>query len=153
VGEKERRKDIFERIYDIFEDVRQRIRDTFEEIFETFETERPMFDLREKCLEPLVDIQETEDYIVVTVDLPCVDKDAIKINATTDTLEIQADMKRSIKFNRWGTVQHEVEFHKFKKLIKLPSKVDPKRAQARFKHGILEIKLPKKIKKFRIEIK
>lgn len=153
MGEKERRKDIFERIYDIFEDVRQRIRDTFEEIFETFETERPMFNLREKCLEPLVDVQETEDYIIVTVDLPCVDKDSIKINATENTLEIQADMKRSIKFNRWGTVQQEVEFHKFKKLIKLPSNVDPEKAQARFKHGILEIKLPKKIKKFRIEIK
>ncbi len=153
MGEKEKRKDIFERIYDIFEDVRQRIRDAFEEVFESFDVEKPMFNLKEKCLEPLVDIQETEDDVIVTVDLPCVDKDAIKINATSDTLEIQATMKKSIKFNRWGTVQEEVEFQKFKKLIKLPSKVDPKRAQARFKQGILEIRLPKKVKKFRIEIK
>jgi len=153
MGEKEKRKDIFERIYDMFEDMRQRIRDTVEEIFETFNVEKPMFDLREKCLEPLVDVQETEDHVIVTVDLPCVDKDAIKIHATTDTLEIQANMKRSIKFSRWGTVQQEVEFQKFKKLIKLPSKVDPRRAQARFKQGILEIKLPKRVKRFRIEIK
>lgn len=150
---KEKKKDIFGRVYDIFEDIRQRIRNTFEEVFESPDMEKPMFNLKEKCLEPLVDIQETEDNVIVTVDLPCVDKNAIKINATTDTLEIQATMKKSIKFSRWGTVQEEVEFKKFKKLVRLPSKVDPKKAQARFKHGILEIRLPKKVKKFRIEIR
>lgn len=107
---------------------------------------------RDGCLEPLAEIEEDEDEIVVTIDLPYVEKENITINATEDGLEINARMNHIIEWRYWGVAQREITFKSFKKYVTLPSKVRPEGANSSFKNGILRITLPKVKRKFLIPI-
>ncbi|MEM3437867.1 MAG: Hsp20/alpha crystallin family protein [Nitrososphaerales archaeon] len=128
--------------------------DWIDEIFEEFEAlMRPSWDATEKCLVPLVNIEDRDNEIVVMVDLPCVErKEDIDLNVTEDYLEIVAKMRESIKWERWGTSQRYLEFKTFRKSIRLPEKVDPEGARATFKNGILKVLLPKVRKRYTIKI-
>jgi len=128
----------------------------YDEIFDQvyMELVHYSWDSVEKCLEPLSYIEDKKDQIVVTVDLPYVeDRKDISIKVTEDSLEIRAEIKKAIKWERWGTVQKHIEFKSFEKMVKLPSKVDPKKAKATFRRGILDISLPKVKRSFIIKIK
>jgi HSP20 family protein len=129
--------------------------DWFDEFFEQAfdELMRPSWDAVGKCLVPLINIEDKEDEIVVTVDLPCVQsKEDIDLNATEDNLEIIAQIREAIRWQRWGTSQRGLEFKKFRRSIRLPEKVDPESARAVFKNGILRISLPKVRKRHTIRI-
>jgi len=80
--------------------------------------------------EPLVDVIEREDTITVIVELPGVDKDKIKLNATERVLTISAPGE-------------ETDFYKE---VKLPAAVNSKNAKASYKNGVLEVCLQKKEK-------
>ena len=113
---------------------------------------KPSFDLKHCCLEPLVDIVETADELIVVYDLPFVkDKNDIEITATSNSLEIEANFK-AVKIEKWGTVQKDVAFEHYHHTIrKLPSDIIPEKATSRLKQGLLEIKLPK-VKPYKIKI-
>ncbi|MEM4699985.1 MAG: Hsp20/alpha crystallin family protein [Candidatus Nezhaarchaeales archaeon] len=134
-----RRRSIFERVDELFERI--------EELF------RPSWDVEECCLEPLVDVEERESYVVVTADLPFVEsKDDIRLNVTEDALTIEAAMSRGFRLERWGTVQRGVEFKSFRKVVRLPARVDPEGARATFRGGILRVLLPKRVERYRIKV-
>ena len=112
----------------------------------------PSVDERERCMEPLTEISEDENEIVITVDLPFVaSKDDIEVYVTDEGVEIIAKTKRGIKWDRWSTHYRYTEFNQFKKRIELPVKVDTNAVEAKFKNGILMIRLRKK--KERVQIK
>lgn len=142
-----RRESFFDRILNYFAEIGEEIDELIESMFEAVSFSRPDWDADTCCLEPLVHVESTPESIIVTADLPYVEnKNDIKINATEDTLELTADMKKEVRFERWGTVQRETAFRRYRKLIKLPEKVVPHEAKATFKNGILQIVLPKKFK-------
>ncbi|MCS4542004.1 MAG: Hsp20/alpha crystallin family protein [Euryarchaeota archaeon] len=138
-------------LIELLDEMQKRIEDSFEEFFEMFR-ERPSWDISRGCFEPLTDVIETQNEVIVTADLPNVAKENIKIHSTEDTLEIEATMRRGIRFERWGTIQREVEFCAFHKSMKLPAKVEPEKAKAKFKMGILEIHIPKQVKRISVKI-
>lgn len=113
------------------------------------ETTHTSWDAVEKCLEPLINIEDREDSIVVTVDLPCVErKEDIEVNVTENTLEVRARMTKPVRWERWGTIQKDLEFTSFKKFVRLPDKVRPEGARAAFKNGVLRVLLQKMKPKF-----
>jgi HSP20 family protein len=114
---------------------------------------RPSWNSADRCLEPLVEIENRENEIIVTVDLPCVDKkEDISLEVSEDTLEIKATLKKAIRWERWGMVQKNIEFTAFKKIVTLPEKVKPEEASAVFKRGVLRVRLPKARRKFTLKI-
>lgn len=149
----ERRRHLsWERLEEIFEEMQRRA-DRIFEVFEPSLLSKPLWDAERCCLEPLVDVRESADAIVVTVDLPFVDtKEDIDITLLQDSLEIRAKTRRAIRFERWGTVQREIDFNEFRKTLRLPAEVKPEEANATFKRGVLKVLLPKKTRKMRIEI-
>ncbi|TFF96989.1 MAG: Hsp20/alpha crystallin family protein [Promethearchaeota archaeon] len=82
--------------------------------------------------EPLVDINEEEDEIIVIAELPGTEKENIELNATYYTLTISTKDKTNAGY-------------KFYTEVNLPSAVNSDYAKARYTNGILEVKL-KKIK-------
>jgi len=99
------------------------------------------------CLEPLYDINDLGDRLIVTFDLPCVDKDNISLYVAENSIELEASMKKTLCWEKWGTIQRKIIFRQFKKQIKLPERVDPEKTIASFKKGVLKIELPKFEKK------
>lgn len=149
-----KRKFDFEKIIEHFELMRRRMEETINKFFESFpEPFKPSWNCETRCLEPLHHIDETKGELIVTVDLPLVkDKSKIEIDAVEDHVEIMAILDKPVKWERWGTTQREIEFERLHKFIKLPERINPEEAKAEFKSGILTLRLPKKLKTYKVEI-
>jgi HSP20 family protein len=88
--------------------------------------------------EPLVEVNEEEDQLIVIAEIPGVTKEDIELKGTNDSLTISTERASS------GI--------KYFKEIKLPAAFNSDYAKARYVNGILEIKL-KKIDKKHTNIK
>lgn len=88
---------------------------------------RPLLDIKEKR-EPLSDVLTTNGEVKVTVELPGVEKNDIKLHGTEDGLTISVNTSQ----------------RKYHKEVKIPAKVDLKKAKSSYKNGVLEVTLPKK---------
>ncbi len=87
--------------------------------------------------EPLVDILDEGEVLKVIAEMPGVEKENVKVEATSDSLTISAD--------RDGTRYH--------KEVDLPATVDPASAKSTCKNGVLEVTLKKSGKKRGVPIK
>ena len=77
--------------------------------------------------EPLVDVVEEDDEVVVVAELPGVEKEDIDLSCTERELIISVDTEK----------------RKYYKRLDLPVEVDPKSAKANYKNGVLEVRLKK----------
>jgi HSP20 family protein len=127
---------------DVVDEMHRRIRNIMRDVFDTSPFEEALYDLERHELRPLTQITETDDEVVVSIDLPCVAKENIEVKGTEDALTIKAKMTECVRIPVPG--KREVEYETYRKTIKLPSTVDPTKAQATFKSGMLQIRLPKK---------
>jgi HSP20 family protein len=78
-------------------------------------------------LEPLVDVVEEDDEIIVVAEVPGVEKDEIKVRIKGTTLTIHAD-------------NPDRPYHK---AIELPSRVQKEDAKSAIRNGVLEVRLKK----------
>ena len=136
----------------VLDDMEERFDDVFGSLLDAFSADKPSWDIEGQCLVPLSQVTEVEDKVIVTVDLPYVNKENIKLHSTEKTLEVEAKTNQGICFERWGTVQKCTEFNCFRKRIRLPTEVKPNEAKATFKSGILEVQIKKRAEKTPIEI-
>lgn len=79
--------------------------------------------------DPLVDIVEEGDELIVVAEVPGVKKEDVVLSATETTLSIQAKSQ-------------DKERH-YEKVVNLPAKINPNIAKARYTNGILEVRLQK----------
>lgn len=77
--------------------------------------------------EPMTDVLATEGNVKVTVEMPGVEKETIKIDTYDDTVEVRS-----------------LEPKRYHKLISLPKEADVKTARSKYNNGILEITFDKK---------
>lgn len=88
---------------------------------------------------PRTDISETDEAVLVSVDLPGLDEKDIAVDVTDDILTIRGE--REDKTARDGfTSQSRRSFHR---MIPVPPGVDPEKAEAEFRRGVLTVTLPK----------
>jgi len=78
--------------------------------------------------EPIVDIFDEEDHILVVAELPGIEDTNVNTEIKDDILSISAEKGK----------------RKYKKEVLLPSKVESEPLSSAYKNGILEIKLKKK---------
>ncbi len=127
--------------WDPFEELR-RMQSRMSRIFgETPETLLPGQQMPEVQV-PFVDVIEKGNDIIVTADMPGVDKKDIKINLRDDMLEISAERKSEREQKGEEFYRHERSFNRFYREIRLPALVDQSKAKATFNNGVLEITLP-----------
>jgi len=148
MSERQRRRSIFDLIRDYIEDIEA----LAEEFLEPAFTERPSWDVRSCCLEPLCSVFVTPDEVIVTADLPNTNPDTIEVTPiSADTLEIRAEMRRKIRFDEFGITHRKGEFQFFRCQTNIPVPVNMDHIKKEFKRGILEVHLPRK-KGHRIKI-
>jgi HSP20 family protein len=97
---------------------------------------------------PLADIRETDDSVIVTMDLPGVDKQGVNISVTEDGLRVVAEARKEIEAGgQSGETYHKRErtFNRFERMVTLPVAVNGDQATARLENGILTVTLPKEI--------
>ena len=138
---KRRKRSIFE----VMNEYVENFRIWAEEIIESAVAERPRWDVKSCCLEPLCNVFITIDEAVVTADLPNTDPKNIKVKAVSeDSIEIRAKMKRKLQFDYFGITHRRGEFSSFRCQVHIPVPVDTKQMKIDFKRGVLEVRLPRK---------
>ena len=94
---------------------------------------------------PLVDVAEANGAYVVNADLPGVRKEDIQVSIDGADVTLSAEVKREKEASKDERVLHsERVYGKVTRSFSLPQEIDEARAEAKFRDGVLELKLPKK---------
>ncbi|MGR3219330.1 MAG: Hsp20/alpha crystallin family protein [Candidatus Anammoxibacter sp.] len=107
------------------------------------------FGLFESDWTPPVDVYDSDNEILVKVDIPGLKKDEIDVSIDEDLLTIKGEKKKDAKAVDNGMQEEnyfrsERFFGSFSRSIQLPSKVEYNKTKATYKEGVLELHLPKK---------
>ncbi|MEW6159599.1 MAG: Hsp20/alpha crystallin family protein [Verrucomicrobiota bacterium] len=92
---------------------------------------------------PAVDVHEDRDKVVVTAELPGMQKNDIDVSVHENTLLISGERKCEEEKSGAEYYQCERYFGKFQRSIALPHTVDTSKVEAKYKDGILTVTLPK----------
>lgn len=132
-------------IFDIMSDYVEDFKTWAEEMIESATSERPSWDIESCSLEPLCNIFVTTKEVVVTADLPYTEPKTVRVEAIgEDLIEIEAKMKRKVHFDDFGITHRKGEFSSFLCQTRIPVPIKPEQMKVSLKHGILEIRLPRK---------
>ena len=107
---------------------------------------------------PKVDVEETENEIKVTANVPGIDAENINVEVGDDYLSLSGKIEKEDKSkDKQGKVyRYEREFGEFRREFALPARVNKDGIIAKSKNGVLSITLPKseeeKKKKVKIEV-
>ncbi|MBO6794784.1 MAG: Hsp20/alpha crystallin family protein [Balneolaceae bacterium] len=125
---------------------------SFDDLFNEFFSNAPSY--KKDGFMPSVDISETENQFELSVELPGMKKEEIKVDLENGRLTISGERKFENKDN--GKNYHRVEsrFGTFTRTFHLPDSIDEDSIAAKYADGILNITIDKsedKVKK-QIEI-
>lgn len=106
----------------------------------------------EKYLKPAVNIIETEEGLLLTVDMPGATKDTLNVNVEKGILTITAQVSHDLPGR---PVYTEFELAPYYRQFQIPESLDHNKAVADFNNGVLALKIPKAeaAKPRKIEIK
>lgn len=92
---------------------------------------------------PPVDILETENDLLLKMDIPEVTQDHVDIRLENDTLTIKGERKFQ---QEQGKGYHRIErsYGTFARSFTLPNTVNTENVRAEFRNGVLTVTLPKK---------
>jgi HSP20 family protein len=92
---------------------------------------------------PAVDISETEEAVLVQAEVPGLEADEIEVLVEGNVLTLKGE-KKDVR-EETGDTYHRVErqYGTFIRSIPLPSPVVSDKAEASFRNGVLEVRLPK----------
>jgi len=90
-----------------------------------------------------IDLYEDGNDIVVTAELPGIDKENIDVHLTEDSLTISGEKKKEEKLEEKNYYRFERSYGSFSRRIAMPVPIQTDKAKAHFKDGVLEIRVPK----------
>lgn len=92
---------------------------------------------------PAVDLHETSDFFLISVDVPGIDQKDIKIDVQDGRLSISGSRSREEKSEEGMFRRFERSYGSFERSFQLPKNVDEGKIQARYENGVLEVIVPK----------
>ena len=92
---------------------------------------------------PPVDVFETEDELVYSLDLPGIPESAIELEVHDDTFTVSARREQSQERSGDGFYRVERRFGTFSRTLGLPQGVDAEAVKAELRNGVLEVRVPK----------
>jgi HSP20 family protein len=92
---------------------------------------------------PVVDIYDQDDRIVMLAELPGVDKKNISVDLKDNVLTLKGERSydNTVKEDRY--YRQERLFGKFQRAFNLPAGLDPDKVKADYQDGVLKIEIPK----------
>jgi len=104
---------------------------------------------------PKVDLVENENEFVVTVDLPGLKPEEVKVEFTNGALWVTGERKEEKEEKDKTFHRVERSYGEFRRVLPLPSAVKEDKIEAKFTDGVLKVSVPKveEAKPQRIEVK
>ncbi|MBY0452833.1 MAG: Hsp20/alpha crystallin family protein [Bdellovibrionaceae bacterium] len=98
----------------------------------------------ERSFGPACEVSETAEHYFMTVDLPGMKKEDVKIELADNVLTVSGERKRERNTDANAKVQlYEKSYGFFKRSFTLPTTVEESKIEARYENGVLELYLPK----------
>ena len=92
---------------------------------------------------PLVNVYDGKDEVIVTAELPGMNKEKVNITFVDGALTLSGKVEPLSSVKNMTTVRQERSLGDFEKTIRIPTKVNQESIGATFVNGILTITLPK----------
>lgn len=119
------------------------IKRNMDKFIENFLKPTPMHQEEESSFTPLINAVETKDELRLYVLIPFGKKDKISLNIKDNILTIEGET--SFEPNKDSElIRSEIPTGHFSRSFKISINIDPSKAKASYKDGILQIVLPKK---------
>ncbi len=121
------------------------LRNHMNSIFDGFFYPLSREDGRESMLNwnPIVDIYDNDDNIVLKVELPGIDKKDIVVDVNDMVLTLKGERSSDNEVKEDSYYRRERAFGRFERAFTLPSAVDSDKIKADYKDGVLKIDIPK----------
>jgi HSP20 family protein len=103
-----------------------------------------------------IDVYQTKDALVIEAPIAGVtDAESLDVSITSESVTVRGKRERETKIKESDYFYQECYWGRFSRSIILPQEIDPEKAEATIRNGILTIKLPKlhrqKSKKLRVK--
>ncbi len=105
-----------------------------------------------KLTTPRVDVIDRDDDIMIRADVPGVNNENLDVSFTDNTITIKGSTSVEKKEEKGDYFRNETMKGAFTRTVYLPSDVDGSKARSTFKHGVLEVVVPKLEKARRIKV-
>jgi HSP20 family protein len=92
---------------------------------------------------PGLDVAETDDEVIVTAELPGLDKEDFAVDVSGERLVIRGEKKAAIERKGRESYYAEQSYGAFARTVALPCEVEADKALAKYKNGVLRLTLPK----------
>jgi HSP20 family protein len=92
---------------------------------------------------PVVDIVETNDNFQIQVELPGVEKSAVKLSVEKGVLLISGQRPQEALSEGMRYHRNERPYGRFERAFRVPDSVDEQKLEADLKNGVLTVRLPK----------
>ena len=92
---------------------------------------------------PTCDLVEATDAYELTVELPGIDKQDLRVDVDAHGAHIRAEHREERKEERKGFVRQERSSRSFERYVTFPEEVAPDGVRATFNNGVLDIRAPK----------
>ncbi|MEG2070957.1 MAG: Hsp20/alpha crystallin family protein [Bacteroidales bacterium] len=93
---------------------------------------------------PSVNVADHEKEFSIEVAAPGYNKEDFKISVDNNILTIKADVEKGEEENKKRYAHREYFYSIFERNFTLPENIDTEHIEAKYKHGVLHIVLPKK---------
>jgi HSP20 family protein len=92
---------------------------------------------------PKVDVFEDDDQIVMTAELPGVEKDKIAVDISGRVLTVKGERSSDSEVKKDRYFRRERSYGSFKRSFTLPLETDAEKIKAHYKDGVLKLSIPK----------
>ena len=121
--------------------VRNRMNHIFDDFF--YPTNRDEVESSMGRWNPVVDVYDNDDSIVIKAELPGIDKEGIEIDVKDRVLTLKGERSSESEVKDDNYYRRERSFGKFERAFTLPADVDPDKIKADYTDGVLKIDIPK----------
>lgn len=91
-----------------------------------------------------VEVLEREGEVVIRAELAGVEPEDLDVRITDDAVTIRGERRTQVDEERDGSHYSERSYGSFARTVAFPAPVDSTAAQASFRHGLLEIRAPRR---------
>ncbi len=91
---------------------------------------------------PHLEVCERGGSFIVRADLPGIKRDDVSVEVRDDELCIAGERREAREEREEGFYRTERQYGRFYRSVPLPEGVDPEKAEATFRDGVLEVKMP-----------
>lgn len=134
---------------------RDRLDTLFDQFFEDFFDLATFDDLQPKTSFPKINVIESDDAYEIDIAIAGFDKDDIKLELKDNDLFIQGNKQNDQQDENKRFLRREISSRSFKRIVRLPSKIDSKSVKAEYQNGIIKVMINKvkEEKSNKIEVK